>query len=278
MWMSRIITKNYVFIRKLGHSCISLIFAALLAPVVMLTVTCSVQAQSTPQEQYIEAQIENQKAQATYYRMQTSPKGFWQTVISAIPSVMGTIVGAMVAFVGVLFAGWRQARLERDKWERAQSDEWDKETRLALAELTRGLAAGVHAIAWCTWKAKYEPDEMKNVDFAKYDKEIKGLFPTIVGARVVLAGLDSKTHEKMAPLIKKLYKLDKELAQASVLFRKSRQEGINRLVTCYSNSNKFDKEILQTVTEIFKDKEGVLDDAPAQLIDPDRPQPASGQS
>ena len=218
---------------------------------VISVATSTVQAQSSLQEQYLQAEIENQKAQAAYYRAQTSTKGPWQTTISAMPSIIGTLVGAIAAFGGVLFAGGRQASLERDKWERSKRDEWDRETRLAVAELTRNLAAGVHAIAWCTWTAKYEPDEMRNEHFGKYDKEIKGLFPAIVGARVVLAILNRELHEKMTPLIKKLYTLDKELAQASVLFRKVRSEGIEKLAICYGNSNEFDKEILQTVSNII---------------------------
>jgi len=221
----------------------------LIGLLLIVVATSTARAQSL-QEQHLQASLENQKAQAAYYQAQTSADGSGQTIVSALPSVLGTLVGALAAIGGVMFTSKRQASLEQDKWVRAKQDEWEKETRLALAELTRSLAAGVHAIAWCTWAAKYEPQEMQRGHFAKYDREIKGLFPVVVGARVVLATLDRDLHDKMTPLIKKLYKLDKELTHASVLFETEREQGLEQLVICYGNSNEFDKEILETVSNI----------------------------
>jgi hypothetical protein len=176
--------------------------------------------------------------------------GSWQTIASALPGVLGALVGALAAIGGSVFTSNRQARLEKDKWQRAKEDEWEKETRLALADLTKSLAAAVHAIAWCTWCAMYEPEEMHRKHFDRYDKESRELFPVIVGARVVLARLDHELHEKMTPLIKKLYRLDAELSHAWVLFRKEREQGLERLTICYEESIQFDKEILQTVSSI----------------------------
>jgi hypothetical protein len=213
--------------------------------------TSTAQAQSSLQEQLLQASLENQKAQAAYYQAQRSPSGTWrQTMVSALPGLVGALVGALAAIGGSVFTSSRQASLEKDKWQRAKEDEWEKNTRLALAELTKSLAAGVHAIAWCTWAAKFEPEEMQVEHFAIYDKEIRGLFPVIVGARVVLATLDPELHKKMTPLIKKLYKLDAELTHASVLFSKDREQGLKSLEMCYDESNQFDKEILETVSNI----------------------------
>jgi len=159
-------------------------------------------------------------------------------------------VGALAAIGGSVFTSNRQARLEKDKWQRAKEDEWEKETRLALAELTKSLATAVHAIAWCTWCAMYEPEEMHRKHFDRYDRESREIFPVIVGARVVLARLDHELHEKMTPLIKKLYRLDAELSHAWVLFRKEREQGLEKLAICYEESIQFDKEILQTVSNI----------------------------
>jgi hypothetical protein len=212
--------------------------------------TSTAQAQSSLPEQHLQASLENQKAQAAYYQAQRSDNGTWQTIVSALPGVLGALVGALAAIGGSVFTSNRQASLEKDKWQRAKEDEWEKETRLALAELTKNLAAAVHAIAWCTWCAASEPEEMHVGHFSRYDRESKGLFPVIVGARVVLATLDHELHEKMTPLIKKLYRLDEELSHAAALFRKEREQGLEKLAICYKESSQFDKEILQTVSNI----------------------------
>ncbi|HWM90997.1 MAG TPA: hypothetical protein VN493_09540 [Thermoanaerobaculia bacterium] len=197
-------------------------------------------------QELVRAQVENQQAQAAYYRQQTSPSKdvWWKS------SLTGTMLGAAIALAGVLFTGWLQANLEKRKWKRSKADELEKETRLATAELTRGIAAGIHAVAWCSWKARYEPDDLKEKDFALYDREIKGIFPEIVGSRVVLAALDRTLHEQMTPFVKELYQLDKELAKASALFRKSREEGIRAVDVCYSHANLFDKKLLSEVSKI----------------------------
>ncbi len=237
-------------IQRRIRACRCLKLIALIGPLLVFLSTSPVQAQSNLQEQHLQASLENQKAQAAYYQAQTSTKGILQTIVSALPSVLGALVGALAAISGVKFTSKHQETLEVDKWKRAKKDEWEKETRLALAELTRSLAAGVHAIAWTTWPAKYEPEEMQMGHFAKYEIESKSVFPVLVGARVVLATLDRDLHDKMTPLIKKLYRLDAELTQASVVFGKARAQGLKLLAACYEESNEFDKEILETVSNI----------------------------
>jgi len=223
----------------------SVLVCLLLYAVALLTGPHGMLAQPISQE-LIKAQIENQRAQAVYYRLQTAPAkdGWWQS------SLMGTVLGATIALVGVLITGWRQAKLEENKWRRSRKDERQKETRLAAAELTRGLAAGIHAVAWCSWKARYEPDDLKEKDFAAYDREIKGLFPTIVGARIVLAALNENMHQQMTPFVKELYSLDRELAEASVLFRRSRDEGLKAVEACYQHAHVYDKMLLEQVSRI----------------------------
>ncbi len=237
--------RNWRLKRKPTCFKVTLLPVCLLIYAAILPGTHGVLAQPISQK-LIEAQIENQRAQAAYYRLQTAPTqdSWWKS------SLTGTALGAAIALVGVLLTGWRQARIEEDKWRRSKKDELQKETRLAAAELTRGLAAGIHAVAWCSWKARYEPDDLKEEDFAAYDREIKGLFPTIVGARIVLAALNENIHRQMTPFVKELYSLDKELAEASALFRKSREEGLKAVEVCYQHANVFDKGLLEQVSKI----------------------------
>lgn len=189
----------------------------------------------------LEAQIENQRAQAQYYQKQVSEPsdGWWDS------SSSGTILGAVAAIVGGLISTWLQWRHERKVGSK-------REIQLALADLTRGLARGIHAIAWCTWKAEYEPAQLGAKDFAAYDREIKGLFPAIVGAKVLLAACDQKAHGELEPIVKRLYKLDRKLASAGLSFRAGDDEDIAQIKSYYKELKDLDKDLFKISVEVAK--------------------------
>lgn len=169
----------------------------------------------------------------------------------ATASLIGAAIGAISGLGGGYLAGRRQMQLEREKWLRSRKDEHEKALRLAVAELTRKLAAGTHAIAWLTWKAKNAPTELTEQDLSVYNKEMKTLFPDIVGSRVVVVALDKEVHTKMTPLILKLYSLDEQVARAAMLFEDARSDCITALAHYYDVDLDLDKELLTKVTEIM---------------------------
>jgi hypothetical protein len=171
---------------------------------------------------------------------------------AAVASLIGAAIGAISGLAGGYLTGRRQSQLERDKWFRARKDEHDKNIRLAVAELTKKLAAGTQEISWLTWKAKYTPDALTVTDIANYNNKMAVLFPDIVGARVIVDAIDKSIHARLTPLINKLYSLDENIALAAKDFGSSRERCTKALAGYYEQWLSLDKEILTRVTEIMK--------------------------
>lgn len=164
--------------------------------------------------------------------------------------LIGTGIGALTGIAGGWLNGWRQSKIEHEKWIRSKQDTIEKDTRLALADLIKKLAAGIHAIAWLTWKAENEPDNLSENDLSAYDSTLQSLFPDIVGSRVVLAALSRETHEQVSPLVNQLYVFDVRIGKAAALYRNSMPEGIKALAACHHDCLQFDKVLLDEVTKI----------------------------
>ena len=169
---------------------------------------------------------------------------------STTASLIGAGLGALAGLAGGWLNGWRQSKLEYEKWTRARQDTIEKETRLALADLTKKIAAGINAIAWVTWKAKNEPERFSENDLTTYDTTMKTLFPDIVGSRVTLAALSKEVHDQVSPLLTKLYRLDVQTTNAAAVYRKTALEGTEALAECLSEVSKFDESLLNEVTRI----------------------------
>lgn len=165
-------------------------------------------------------------------------------------SLIGAGIGALAGLTGGWLNGWRQSKLEYEKWTRSRQDTLEKDTRLALADLTKRMAAGTHAIAWLTWKAKHELDRFSENDLTAYDATMKTLFPEIVGSRVALAALNKEIHDQVSPWIEGLYELDVKTAKAAALYRNTVLEGAKVLAECHGDTLKFDKLFLEEVTRM----------------------------
>jgi len=165
-------------------------------------------------------------------------------------SLIGASIGALAGLGGGWLNGWRQSKIEHQKWVRARYDAIEKDARLALADLTKKLAAGVHAICWLSWKAKYESEKLSERDLSAYDTSMQTLFPDIVGSRVILAALSKETHDLMSPLVLKLYAFDVRVAEGAASFRKSPADGIKALAACHDDCLQFDLVLLEEVTRI----------------------------
>jgi len=169
---------------------------------------------------------------------------------AATASLIGAGLGALAGLAGGWLNGWRQSKIEQERWRRSRLDTVERDARLALAELTKKLAVGVHAIAWLTWKAKYEPDKLSENDLSAYDTTMQSLFPDIVGSRIALAALTKETHNLISPLIEQLYDFDVRIAKAAALYRESASAGVRALVEYHDKCLQFDRLLLDEVIKI----------------------------
>ncbi len=199
-------------------------------------------------------------------------------------AILGALIGAGSGLSIALLTGWRQSRLEYQNWLRARKDEerkWTqvredeerkwlqvredeerkwlqvredeerKEIRLAIVELTKNLAIGLQAMEWLTWKAQETPDSLTEEDILIFDKEMKAQLPEIVSSHVLVAALSKSKYDRLTPLVNEVYKLDVQVAQASLLWKKSPQESIQPLADLHTSCLKFHRKLEQEVTGII---------------------------
>jgi hypothetical protein len=210
----------------------------ILTAIMVLPYVAYSQESTSLQESLIKAQIENEGAQAKYYKSLTAPKTFWQGWGQLILSLIGSVIGASAALGGIYLTN--QAR---------RKDEVSKENRLAVAELTKNLAAGLQAISWITWTAKN--GALTKDHISEYTGEMKKLLPAIVGSRAVLAALNKTAHNEMSPLVVRLYKLDAAIGEAALSFRESQRTVRDTLTGYYADSENYDNDLTAQVAEIL---------------------------
>jgi hypothetical protein len=155
------------------------------------------------------------------------------------------------------FKSERSHLLEAFRNQLSRRDEAARNVRVAVAEVAKGLAAGSHAICWLCWMAKYSPKEMTSEQLRSYEKEINTILSELVGSRVILAALDEKIHSSLSPLVKKLYSLDVQVGEATVLYASSPEEGLKALAKLHRVSLEFDDELLEAVTNLVSIRETI---------------------
>lgn len=155
-----------------------------------------------------------------------------------------TVIAALLAFVAALGLAFWNSWLTR-------KTELNKELRLAVAEFTKNLALGNHAMSWLTWKAKNTPDLLTEGDIANYEETINSMFNNLVASRIIVAALNKRIHAHMASLVQQMYALDEKIATAGALFRHSPKESKENLAGYYTAVAEFEIELLDTVTELI---------------------------
>lgn len=86
--------------------------------------------------------------------------------------------------------------------------------RLALADFSRELATGVQRATWLLWTAENNSSAFSKKDLLTYDEEMRAILPRFLTARVVVAGHDMATYERLSELTNRFYKLDADIAAA----------------------------------------------------------------
>jgi len=140
------------------------------------------------------------------------------------------IIGALVALGGVFTAQMVSIALEQQRTWETRQDDIAKETRLAVAEVTRTMAAAIQEMLWITSKgANISWDELTQEDILDYDNEIKELLPNILGSMMVLSAFDAKASNQLSPLMSAIYRVDVRTALASRQFRTAPEQSARQL-------------------------------------------------
>ena len=198
------------------------------------------------QQQLLEEQIKNQRAQAALYNKQMQGKSWRELFETVLSSAIGTLLGAAIALAGVFYSNKRQWRLEekrhenarqlelekwikaqeseREKWARAKTEEMAKEARVAALELAKKSAAGLQKIIWLTWIARYEPDSLNEKEIADYDQEMKVILLDIVAAEVTVAALDRKAYQKLRSSSGDVLGIDHRMSKDIDSFKKEKTD------------------------------------------------------
>jgi hypothetical protein len=115
-------------------------------------------------------------------------------------TLIGVAIGAIAGLLGGLLTGWRQSRLETQKWLRAREDTVRADTRDALGHLAKTLASAAHSMMWSTYKAlnsgPIEPEELR-----LYEQEFHEAVSDIVSTQMHIAALDQTLFERITPLV-----------------------------------------------------------------------------
>jgi hypothetical protein len=171
----------------------------------------------------------------------TQPPTLLELLMSAVPSAVGTLIGAGITLFGVRWSSNRQWKLEEKKWFQARTDEMSNEIRQSVAELVKNLAAEIQAILWLTWIAKYQPETFSENDINLYDQDMKLIFREVSAARAILATLDPKVYKDMSDLEKEVSAIDHFLAFPSREFKHSKdlygkKKALESLGSFYDNA------------------------------------------
>lgn len=148
------------------------------------------------------------------------------------------------------FRAEQARRLEAFRGELSSSLENARNVRAAIGEVARRLAAAAHSILWLAWIARDTPKDLRLEHFQTYDKEMHELLSQIVGARVVLAAIDARIHEKIAPFADELYELDVAVSRAKSLFQTDPAEGVAALAAVHQATMEFDDNLIDAVGKI----------------------------
>ena len=137
--------------------------------------------------------------------------------------------------------------LEAFRTDLAKRAELGRNTRMALADLVKKLAAAAHSMTWITWDAQHNPSAITAARFESYDKEMHLLLSDIIASRAVLASLSPDTHRALAPFAKRVSELDAGIAKAKHELSADREMAIQMLTTTFQFLYEFDQKLLAEV-------------------------------
>lgn len=169
----------------------------------------------------------------------------------ALATVLGAAIGAAAGISGGMLTGWRQTRLEREKWLRGREDILANELRVSLQQLTVRLAAAVHSMCWLTWLAKEGPSRLTQERIDGYDKEIHELLPQITSQQAMVAALNREAFDRLSSLVDRVLLADARIGQASLEFSSRDPKSATALAVCYEDTQTLEHLIPREVADII---------------------------
>lgn len=166
---------------------------------------------------------------------------------AALTGLIGTGIGAGAGIVGSAMTAWYQSRVERERTRAARADELTRAERQALQGLVKLIATGTQAISWLAWSVAEEPPDLARLEADKYDINMRKLLPRLVEAQVAAAGVSKHSYERIDPLVRQLYNLDREVGTALVGYKRGEPDAIARIAAARNAANSF---LDHTVNEV----------------------------
>jgi hypothetical protein len=125
----------------------------------------------------------------------------------AAAALLGAAIGAFSGFGGSYLTAVRQSHLERERWQRARDDVVRADTRRAMEQLTRDMAALSHSMMWATYKA-LEGRSVPASAVTAYEAELHRYIADMVSAQTLVSAVDRQLYERVTPGVSKLIRAD----------------------------------------------------------------------
>lgn len=167
-------------------------------------------------------------------------------------AILTAVIGAVTGIVGGALSGYRQARLEREKWQRDVSNAFTTELRTSIKELTTKLAAASHSMCWLCWLAKFGASQLTQERINQYDDEMHALLPQIMSSHAVVAGLDWNVYLKLDPLVEHLISLDFQIGEKNLDFVSHKLESAKGLASLYDEVQTLKDSLPKVVSESIR--------------------------
>lgn len=185
------------------------------------------------QQNLVQAQIE-------YYQNQTKEKSIIESLTPAILSLIGTFVGASLAFLGVRWSSDRQWKLEKQKWEKDQA----LEIRNTASEWCEILAVELQCMLWLLYIAKHDHEGLSEENIRDYLQETREAFKKELAIQAHLIVLDTAAHGQMKAIADEISDYDHDISSFIKSFRRAKDEAtkgdaLNKMADLYGPLKKY---------------------------------------
>jgi hypothetical protein len=176
---------------------------------------------------------------------------------SAVATIIGAAIGAAAGISGGLLVGWRQGRIEHDKWLRSREDAIAADLRATLHQLTIKVAAAVHSMCWLTWLAREGPDRLSQARIDAYDAEMHVLLPEITGLQAAVAAIDGAAFGELSAIIESVIQADWRVGTAGLQFVEREPKSAKDLAACYEMTLELHRALPSAVAAVISRRAGV---------------------
>jgi hypothetical protein len=188
-------------------------------------------------------------------------------------TLAAAVIAAVAAVWNAAFTSVRNARLEREKlqradrseeqrWNRAREDEahrwkvkrqdeFDALYRAALGTLAEAMAACGQSLSWLTWKAKQAPESLTVEDVDVYNGRMLELLPRVVSAHLLAVAHDGRVDDVAKEKVERLYALDLKASLAGARLADDRDSAIGELGDVWDQTEDYFTELHDSFRSIL---------------------------